>query len=266
MVGSAPIFLDRRRRLLEQELVIARSSQKAASAREATLRMELAPLPPDHERARAIASLILDAVGESERCRDEEIRIAKALAHLRDKHGKSPSAAAEGTVVLQRPHPIFEGPSDRFFAAAAAIVFTGFSLLASIILLTSRPAPEAHHAFTAPPPARTITVPGPVERVPVNVIPPGYVSLPQPPQGSGWLIVNGPAGTKVFEKKRLLGTVPLVMPLPRGTHTLHYDGVEDGERWAEDETVEITPGAPIRAGYPDNTELARMTAQNPKLL
>lgn len=276
MLDDAPIFLDRRRRLLEQELATARGAEKAASAREATLRMELAPLPADHERARAIASLILDAVRESERCRDEEVRIAKSLAQLREKHGKN----AEGTVVLKRPaggsrasggRSTLSMPSERFTLSAAAIMMIGCTLLVYALRASVRP--EARHdarpavpVMAPPAPLQTINVPGPIQHVPVNVIPPGYVALPAPPQGSGWAIINGPPGMKVFEKKRFLGTVPLVIPLPRGTHSLHYDGVEEGEHWTDDETVEITPGASIRAGFPDDAEIARLSAQSPKLL
>lgn len=253
MFADASVFLDRRRRLLEAQLASTRAKEQKVGAEEARLRQELAPLPASDERARALATRILEAASRSVELRDEEIRIAKMLAALNEKRPRD-----ESTVLVPRPLP--RKPSE---IVRPAVLWAVVAVLAAAWLCAMvEPAPLTYPVYV-PGPVRTSyvrqVVPGPMERVPVPFVPKGYARLPAPPPNQGWAVIDAAPGTRVYEKRRLLGVAPMILALPRGEHTVHFDGIDDGERWTDDETFEIMPGETTRVGTDDDEQdLARL--------
>ena len=116
--------------------------------------------------------------------------------------------------------------------ACALFAFTGMALL---MVMTAQP-----------PLPRTIAVPGPTVLVPT--IPTDHAKLPSAPRGTGWLLAEGPAGTRVYEGEQLLGVVPFVVTLPAGSHVLRAEG-SSGRAAAEVVEVQLPEAGRVAVAF-----------------
>ena len=120
--------------------------------------------------------------------------------------------------------------------AVALFAFTGLAIALAtmhkpVVVVSAPPTPQQQQV-------EIVHVPGPV--VTVESVPQGFAKLPRAPEGAGWVLVDGPEGTRVFEGKRLLGVTPLVVTLPAGPHSLRAEGTHFGQKWSEEgRSVEV---------------------------
>lgn len=266
LIGVEPVTLDERAKALAERIAVVESTSESLKNDEQRLETELAAVRATLEGTRRklpIAKTMVatpcdeswDAMTGDDRKRfcnscKKNVHNLSAMTSLEVEEFLLDSANGEACIrlyeredgtVLTADCPV--GVSRRRRRAILLTTLTigscalfAFTAVAFTLRLATQPPP--------PPEKIVITVPGPTIHVPgpafaVPSIPSGYEKMPELSGELGWVLLQGPTGTKVFEGKRLVGTLPMVAALKTGSHTLRAEGVEDGKPWSSTESVDV---------------------------